>query len=323
MAEDWKIFKGDGKKNNNFKVEKFEKEYPPPPWRKKDIYSKDDIDECPYHATDDEIEIVNASLYLRRPILITGDPGVGKSALAYAIACELGLGDVLHWHINSKSTVENGLYSYDAIARLQDTQSGDEQAKDIKNYVKLNPLGIAFGSSKKRVLLIDEIDKSDIDLPNNLLQLFEDNYFEINILKRMEKEKEKGEGIPLDTDVETEKIVVKNGKIENKVFPIVIMTSNNERDFPPAFMRRCLHHHIKAPDKDRILKIVEKHLKKEDIGKIENLENIIEDFTTKRDKNYLATDQLLNALHIRLSKGIDDKAFKKLRDKVWHSLTME
>ena len=315
MAEDWKIFKGDGKKNNNFNVEKFEKEYPPPPWRKKDIYSKDDTDDCPYHATEDEIEIVNASLYLRRPILITGDPGVGKSALAYAIACELGLGDVLHWHINSKSTVENGLYSYDAIARLQDTQSNDEQAKDIKNYVKLNPLGIAFGSSKKRVLLIDEIDKSDIDLPNNLLQLFEDNYFEIDILKRMKKD--------ISFEIDGETIEAKNGKIENKIFPIVIMTSNNERDFPPAFMRRCLHHHIKAPDKDRILKIVEKHLKKEDIDKIINLESIVEDFTAKRDKNYLATDQLLNALHIRLSKGVDEEAFKKLRKKVWHSLTME
>ena len=316
MAEDWKIFKGDGKRRTDFDVDEFEKDYPPPPWRKKDISSKGNITECPYDATDDEIEVVNASLYLRRPILITGDPGVGKSTLAYAIACELGLGDVLHWHINSKSTVENGLYSYDAIARLQDTQSGDAQATDIENYVKLNPLGIAFGSSKKRVLLIDEIDKSDIDLPNNLLQLFEDNYFEIDILKRMGKN--------IDFKIDDEIIEAKNGKIENKIFPIVIMTSNNERDFPPAFMRRCLHHHIKAPDKDRILKIVEKHLKSEQIDKIENLEEIINDFVEKREKSYLATDQLLNALHIRLSKGVDDdEAFKKLRDKVWHSLTME
>ena len=247
--------------------------------------------------------------------MITGDPGVGKSTLAYSIACELGLGDVLHWHINSKSTVESGLYSYDAIARLQDTQSGDKQAKDIKNYVKLNPLGVAFGSSKKRVLLIDEIDKSDIDLPNNLLQLFEDNYFEIDILKRMGKD--------IEFEIGDETIKAENGKIENKIFPIVIMTSNNERDFPPAFMRRCLHHHIDAPDKDRILKIVEKHLKTEQIDKIENLEEIINDFAEKREKSYLATDQLLNALHIRLNKSVDDEAFKKLREKVWHSLAME
>ncbi len=100
------------------------------------------------------------------------------------------------------------------------------------------------------------------------------------------------------------------------------MTSNNERDFPPAFMRRCLHHHIKAPDKNKIVKIVEKHLK-EEIDKINDLESIIEDFMDKRDKNYLSTDQLLNALHIRLSKGVDDEAFEKLKEKVWHSLNME
>ena len=309
--QDWKIFKGDGKQIK-FDTEKFEKEYPPPSWRKK---KKDKEDEgYPYQATDEEIEIVNASIYLRRPILITGDPGVGKSTLAYAIAYELGLGDVLHWHIGSKSTVESGLYSYDAIARLQDTQSGDPQAKEIKNYVKLNPLGIAFGSSKKRVLLIDEIDKSDVDLPNNLLQLFEDNYFEIDILKRMGKTLELG-----DND---DKIEVVNGRVENKYFPIVIMTSNNERDFPPAFMRRCLHHHIKAPNKERLLEIATKHLE-DDIKNIEDIENIIESFVEARDKNYLSTDQLLNALHLRLNKDIDKDAFEKLRDKIWHSLTME
>jgi MoxR-like ATPase len=306
--DDWKIFKGDGKQIK-FDTEKFEEEYPPPSWRKKKQDKK-----YPYQATDEEIEIVNASIYLRRPILITGDPGVGKSTLAHAIAYELGLGDVLHWHIGSKSTVESGLYSYDAIARLQDTQSGDPQAEEIKNYVKLNPLGIAFGSSKKRVLLIDEIDKSDVDLPNNLLQLFEDNYFEIDILKRMGKDLELGD--------DDDKIEVVNGRVENKYFPIVIMTSNNERDFPPAFMRRCLHHHIKAPNKERLLEIATKHLE-DDIKNIEDIENIIESFVEARDKNYLSTDQLLNALHLRLNKDIDKDAFEKLRDKIWHSLTME
>jgi len=314
MADDWKIFKGNGKKGS-FDTEKFEKEFPPPPWRKKDNFLNQD-EECPYEITEDEVDIVNASLYLRRPILITGEPGVGKSTLAYAIACELGLGEVLHWHINSTSTVENGLYSYDAIARLQDSQinfSKTNEKKyirlknryntiDIKKYIKLNPLGIAFGSSKKRVLLIDEIDKSDIDLPNNLLQLFEDNYFEIDVLKRS------NESVTFEHD--GEKIEAKSGIIEN-----------NERDFPPAFMRRCLHHHISAPDKDRILKIVEKHLKDES-KTIENLENIVEDFIGKREEKYLSTDQLLNALYLRLKTDADDESFEKLRDKVWHALNM-
>ena len=309
--KDWKIFKGDGKQKT-FDVKKFEQEYPPPSWRKKRKLEKDE--KCPYKATEDEIEIVNASIYLRRPIMITGDPGVGKSTLAYAIACELGLGDVLHWHINSKSTVESGLYHYDAIARLQDTQNKDPQAKQIEKYVKLNPLGIAFGSSQKRVLLIDEIDKSDIDLPNNLLQLFEDNYFEIDILKRMGKD--------LNLGSEDDKIQSVDGRIESKVFPIVIMTSNNERDFPPAFMRRCLHHHIKAPDKDMLLEIANKHLQ-DNIKNIDDIEEIVKSFITARDKNYLATDQLLNALHLRLNKDLDADAFEKLRDKIWHALSME
>ncbi len=309
--KDWKIFKGNGKQRT-FDVEEFEEAYPPPAWRKKRALKKDE--EYPYQATEDEIEIVNASIYLRRPILITGDPGVGKSTLAYAIACELGLSDVLHWHINSKSTIENGLYHYDAIARLQDTQNKDPQAKQIEKYVKLNPLGIAFSSSKKRVLLIDEIDKSDIDLPNNLLQLFEDNYFEIDILKRMGKD--------IDLGSEDDEIKPVDGKIESRYFPIVIMTSNNERDFPPAFMRRCLHHHIEAPDKDRLLEIVDKHLK-DDVKNIDNIEKIVENFIESRDKNYLATDQLLNALHLRLNKDIDQDAFEKLKDKIWHALSME
>ena len=310
MSKDWKIFKGDGQKHQ-LNVEEFEKNSPPPPWREKE--SKVITEKCDYpYATDDGlVDIVNAAILLRRPLLLTGDPGVGKSSLAYAIACELGLGDVLHWHIHSKSTVEEGLYSYDAIARLQDVQTLGEKAPSVEKYIKINPLGQAFGSSTKRVLLIDEIDKSDIDLPNNLLQIFEDRYFEIEVLKRLEVNSVKlGE--------ESDTIEVKNGRVDTKYFPIVILTSNNERDFPPAFMRRCLHYHIKAPSKDRLVEIVKQHFKGQDTSKYET---IIDAFVQKRDSTQLSTDQLLNAIY--LAMNTNEKEFEKLQEKIWHSLTME
>lgn len=314
MAKQWKKFRGNGE-INTLDIKDFETNSPAPSWRNKEI--KPTVGKYPYKATEDEIEIVNAALYLRRPILVAGSPGVGKSTLAYAIAHELGLGEVLHWHINTKSTVEDGLYSYDAIARLQEVQSlkEGEPAPSLDKYIKLNDLGKAFGSSTKRVLLIDEIDKSDIDLPNNLLQLFEDKYFEIDILKRHEIE----DDIELGTDDDS--IKPKNGRIDTGYFPIVIMTSNNERDFPPAFMRRCLHHHIEAPDEKRMLEIVKMHLTTDEQTKIDDLEKIIAEFISKTTKSHLATDQLLNALHLRLNDNIDTEAFEKLKTKVWHKLS--
>lgn len=134
------------------------------------------------------INMVNAALYLRRPLLVTGKPGTGKTSLAYAVAYELKLGTVLPWYITARSTLQEGLYRYDAIARLQDVQMGDK-SKDIGRYIQLGPLGTALlPSHRPRVLLIDEIDKSDINLPNDLLNLFEEGEFEIPELARISKE---------------------------------------------------------------------------------------------------------------------------------------
>jgi len=291
---DWKIFQGNNTQDTNWTLPE------PPSWRDFNNSNSDPKKRRAetFQARSEEIDLVNAALYLRRPLLVTGKPGTGKTSLAYAVAYELGLGEVLHWPITTRTTLKDGLYNYDAIGRLQDAKDKDkdkDNLAEIGKYINLSSLGTALlPSDKPRVLLIDEIDKSDIDLPNDLLHIFEEGEFEIPELRRIA---DKLDQVEVQTAYKDQKATIEKGRIRCTSFPFVILTSNGERDFPPPFLRRCIRLNIQEPDKTELERIVKAHLQLDD-ELSEKADNLIEQFLKKRQNGELATDQLLNAVYL-------------------------
>jgi MoxR-like ATPase len=308
--KDWKIFLGDGSQHDGLT------DLPdPPPWRfaravnslERPQDLKIDAEEAraaPFLPSVPMILAVNAALYLRRPLLITGKPGSGKSTLIAKVAHELKLGPVLRWPISSQSTVRSGIYEYDAVGRLQ---AGRDAEPPVEQYLTLGPLGTALMAENwPRPLLIDEIDKSDLDFANDLLNLIEEGEYEIAEIRRLGRDE-----VAL-RDAFGRAATVRNGRITCGQFPFVVMTSNGEREFPPPFLRRCVRLTIEPPGKERLAEIVGSHLKRYAAEmNPKDVDQLIDEFeTSRRESREVATDQLLNAVFLTIAmRDSGDRSF--------------
>lgn len=330
----WHIYRGTGTPHNGI-----ERLPHPPHWRafKGEVLQERQLDPDPqlerrfggagdkrsaFQASPKVVDMVNAALYLRRPLLVTGKPGVGKSTLAHAVAYELKLGPVLAWPITSRSLLQDVLYRYDAIGRFQQANlskdRNDQLAADIGRYIRLGPVGTALlPSTRPRVLLIDEIDKSDIDLPNDLLNIFEEGEFEIPELARLADELANIQVYPHDGQ---EMVTIHRGRILCRAFPFVVITSNGERELPAPFLRRCLRLPIELPTENELAEIVAAHFGPADKAEAEQRSKLLEEFLAKRDigGGHLATDQLLNAIY--LVGGKNNVDLESLADDIWKKL---
>jgi MoxR-like ATPase len=237
-----------------------------------------------YVSTDDLTVAVNAAIALERPLLVKGEPGTGKTELALQVAKALNL-PILEWNIKSTTKAQQGLYEYDAVSRLRDSQLGEERVHDVKNYIKKGKLWQAFDAEERIVLLIDEIDKADIEFPNDLLQELDKMEFHVY---------ETGE------------------TIKAKVRPIVIITSNNEKELPDAFLRRCFFHYIRFPEADVLKQIVDVHfpnIKPELVA--EALTQFYEIRETPGLKKKPSTSEVLDWLKLLLVEDLDPADMKR------------
>ena len=237
-----------------------------------------------YVATEDLTVAVNAAVLLERPLLIKGEPGTGKTELAKQVASALGL-DLFEWNIKSTTKAQQGLYEYDAVSRLRDSQLGDERVRDVGNYIRKGKLWTAFEADQKVVLLIDEIDKADIEFPNDLLQELDKMAFHV---------------------YETGETVAAKNR------PVVIITSNNEKELPDAFLRRCFFHYISFPDQDTMRQIVKVHYP--DI-KEQLLTTALTQFYEIREQQGLkkkpSTSEVLDWLKLLLAEDLSPEDLKR------------
>lgn len=335
----WWIYQGSGRPNPDAEV--ISRLPPPPAWRTfhggpalppqdyEDTEARRRLGESEairaQGVSTDEINMVNAALYLRRPLLLTGRPGTGKSSLAYKIARELRLGPVLRWPISSHTTLVNGLWEYDAIGRVQASAAGRHRSEeegpagepDIGQFVHLGPLGTALlPHDRPRVLLIDELDKSDIDLPNDLLGVFEEGEFTVRPLVRIASRQPEAYVYTADAK---DTVPVRFGQVRCRAFPIIVVTSNGEREFPPAFLRRCLRLEMGAPSIEQLAGMVAAHFHGIEVP---HGTELIRSFVRRSDQDGgLATDQLLNAIYLSTSGAYSpDENWDILQDALWRQL---
>ncbi|MEK8170938.1 AAA family ATPase [Streptomyces sp. M19] len=287
--------------------------------------------------------MVNAAILLRRPLLVTGRPGVGKSTLAYRIARELRLGRVLQWPVTSRTTLASGLFEYDVIGRAQAGQAwyaAQQQAtagrppgrrppgrhpRSPRGHRGLRATGAAGHRAAAvpapRVLLIDELDKGDADLPNDLLTLFEDGWYSVPPLVRV---KHQLPDVVVHTADPGATAPITEGIVQTRSFPVVIMTSNGEREFSEAFMRRCVRLDIPDPGPEALGELVAAHFA-DRLGDARH--RLVQEFIMRSDQvNGLAADQLLNAAHLatsgayRYAEG-DDAEWRAVLNAIWHPLS--
>ncbi|MFJ9712139.1 AAA family ATPase [Streptomyces sp. NPDC101234] len=285
----------------------------PPPWRAPARQQETDSRKDPattYRPAPGLVDAVNAALHLRRPLLLTGRAGSGKTTVIRHIADELDLGKVLHWHITSRSTLADALYRYDALGRIhahnlralngKPRPDGYDHEDDIGEFVQLGPLGTALlPSDRPRALLIDEIDKSDLDLPSDLLDVLERGGFEIPELARHPKP-----DIQARTADKDGKHAIAHGWVQCTEFPVIVLTSNGERDFPAPFLRRCIRFEMPPVSQDTLTEIVAAHL-----GNFEDsaTATLVQNFLKKlNDGEYVAIDQLLNAVYLLRGDQVPD-----------------